>query len=112
MVSLIPKLTVAAGILAILYQGFFKNFIFTIIGVNRPVAPLSSFGMRCERVLEPGLEACEDMWLHDDSGLLYMACSSAQSKTRWNPSYVFFFFLWLFGSLDFYFVAQSEVLAH
>jgi arylesterase / paraoxonase len=88
MVSTLPKLTLVAGLLAVLYQAFFKNLLFTILGVGRTVHPLESFGVRCEKIEEPGLEACEDMWLHEPSGLLYIACSDSLSKMQWNPSYV------------------------
>lgn len=88
MVSAVSKLTLAAGLIAISYQALFKNLLFTILGVGRTVHPLESFGVRCEKVREPGLEACEDMWLHEPSGLLYMACSDSLSKVQWSPSYV------------------------
>jgi arylesterase / paraoxonase len=88
MVSTLPKLTLIAGVVAMLYQAVLKNLVFTILGVGRTVHPIESFGVCCEKIKEPGLEACEDMWLHEPSGLLYMACSDSLSKTQWNPSYV------------------------
>jgi arylesterase / paraoxonase len=88
MISTLPKITFIAGALAVIYQAVFKNLLFTILGLDKTVHPLESFGVRCERVKEPGLEACEDMWLHEPSGLLYIACSNSLSKTQWNPSYV------------------------
>lgn len=89
MVSTAPKVvTVVAALLAILYPLVLKNLLFTILGVSRTVEPIESFGVRCEKIIEPGLEACEDMWLHEPSGLLYIACSDSLSKVQWNPSCV------------------------
>lgn len=88
MMSSLTKLTLIAGAIAVLYQAVFKNLLFTVLGVGRTVHPLESFGVRCEKIREPGLEACEDMWLHEPSGLLYIACSDTLSKMQWNPSYV------------------------
>jgi arylesterase / paraoxonase len=88
MVSTLSKFTLTAGLVALLYQAVLKNLLFTLLGVGRTVHPLESFGVRCEKIKEPGLEACEDMWLHEPSGLLYLACSNSLSKMQWNPSYV------------------------
>lgn len=79
---------VLAAVVAVLYAIFLKEFLFTFLGVGRALDPIESFGVRCEKIYEPGLEACEDMWLHEPSGLLYMACSDSLSRVQWNPSYV------------------------
>lgn len=34
----------------------------------------------------PELEACEDMWLHRPSGLLYLACSDIRGRLAWTPA--------------------------
>jgi arylesterase / paraoxonase len=87
MVSTFPKIAaVVAAVLAVLYPLILKNLLFTILGVGRTLEPIESFGVRCEKIKEPGLEACEDMWLHEPSGLLYIACSDSLSKVQWNPS--------------------------
>jgi arylesterase/paraoxonase len=88
MVSTLPMVTLIAGVLAMIYQAVFKNLLFTILGLDKTVEPLESFGVHCEKIREPGLQACEDMWLHEPSGLLYIACSDTLSKMQWNPSYV------------------------
>jgi arylesterase/paraoxonase len=91
MVHLISKVAlVSAVLIAVLYQFLIKSLIFDLFGYGRVLTPLSSFkGLSCEKITELGLEACEDMWLHDDTGYLYMACSSSQSKTQWLPALVF-----------------------
>lgn len=34
----------------------------------------------------PELEACEDMWMHRPSGLLYLACSDIKGRMAWTPA--------------------------
>ncbi|KAF9094478.1 Serum paraoxonase/arylesterase 1 [Mortierella sp. AD031] len=45
------------------------------------VQPFNTAG--CEVV--PGLEACEDIHLHRDSGLAFMTCGHAESRKSWFP---------------------------
>lgn len=75
---------------AIFYQYIIKFAAFETLGYWRSVQPLSDFKtvVKCDKVTEPGLEACEDMWFNDATGLLYMACSNSQSKTQWLPALV------------------------
>ncbi|GAA5864182.1 hypothetical protein JCM3774_001248 [Rhodotorula dairenensis] len=54
-----------------------------ILGVGR--APHEAVNLdRCHAI--PGLEACEDAWIHHDLGLAYLACSSLESRAHWAPS--------------------------
>ncbi|GAA5843601.1 hypothetical protein JCM9279_000804 [Rhodotorula babjevae] len=39
---------------------------------------------QCEPI--HGLEACEDAWVHHDSGLAYLACSSVDMRAHWSPT--------------------------
>jgi arylesterase/paraoxonase len=84
----LKALTASVVLAAILYQTFLKAVIFDTLGYGRALSPLSSFNVKCEKVEGLGLEACEDMWLHEPSGLLYMACSKSLSRTQWFPPYV------------------------
>ena len=94
MVSTVAKaLTVSVVLGAIVYQTYVKGIIFDLLGYGRTLSPLSSFNVRCEKVDDVGLEACEDMWLHEPSGLLYLACSKTFSRTQWFPPYVLQSFL-------------------
>jgi hypothetical protein len=81
-------LTASVVLTAILYQTFLKSIIFDTMGYRRALSPLSSFNVHCEKIDNVGLESCEDMWLHEPSGLLYMACSKSLSRTQWFPPYV------------------------
>ncbi|KAH8598160.1 hypothetical protein B0O99DRAFT_506527 [Bisporella sp. PMI_857] len=88
MVNLVSKLAIVAVVLlAILYQLIFKTVLFDTLGVGRSVLSIRHFdNVRCEKIIEPGLEACEDMWLHQPTGNLYLACSNSQSTTQWLPA--------------------------
>jgi arylesterase / paraoxonase len=90
MVNLISKVAIVGVVfIGILYQFIFKTIIFNTLGYGRSIEPLSAFeNARCEKVTELGLEGCEDMWLHESTGFLYMACSDSQSRTQWLPASV------------------------
>ncbi|GAA6055326.1 hypothetical protein JCM3770_005286 [Rhodotorula araucariae] len=53
-----------------------------VLGVQRELHPARNID-RCEPV--HGLEACEDAWVHHDSGLAYLACSSLETRAHWGP---------------------------
>src|SRR6187402_2901544 len=91
MVNLLSKVAIVGiAFIAVLYQFVFKTIIFDTLGYGRSIESLSTFNdVRCEKVDELGLEGCEDMWLHESTGFLYMACSDSQSRTQWLPAFVF-----------------------
>lgn len=75
--------------IAVLYQFIFKQIIFGTLGYGRKVQSIKDFpNVNCEKIDELGLEGCEDMWLHEKTGYLYMACSDSQSRTQWFPAFV------------------------
>ena len=88
MVNLVSKFAIfGAVIVGVLYQFIFKRLIFDTLGHGRVVTPLEHFErVRCEKITEPGLEACEHMWLHEPTGYLYMACSSSKGAINWVPA--------------------------
>lgn len=79
-------ISVVTLLAAILYQLSLKDFLFTSVGVGRVIQQPSDFNATCETIEGYGLEGCEDMWLHEPSGLLYMACSDAIGRKYWLPS--------------------------
>ncbi|KAG0645489.1 hypothetical protein D0Z07_8533 [Hyphodiscus hymeniophilus] len=83
--TLLKVLTASVVLAATFYQTFLKGFIFDSLGYGRVLSPLSTFNVHCEKVDNVGLEACEDMWLHEPSGLLYLACSKSLSRSQWFP---------------------------
>lgn len=113
MVNLASKIAiVGAAFIAIAYQFIFKTIIFDTLGYGRKVLSIKDFNnVRCERIDELGLEGCEDMWLHDATGYLYMACSDIDSRTKWLPAYVSFPNLGLSVTLQ-PIVSVSSMLLH
>ena len=73
---------------AILYQTFFKAVIFDLYGIGRAVQPISDFPYNCRRIKDENLQACEDMWFHEPSRQLFLACSDSMSRVQWMPKYV------------------------
>ena len=94
MVNLVSKFSIiGAVIFGVLYQFIFKSLIFNTLGYGRVVSPLEHFDkVRCKKITEPGLEACEHMWLHHPTGYLYMACSSSKGAMNWVPALVSSYF--------------------
>ncbi|QSZ32580.1 hypothetical protein DSL72_002158 [Monilinia vaccinii-corymbosi] len=56
------------------------------LGYTRVLEPFQNFDVECQKVDDAGLEGCADMWLHPESGMLYMACSDARGRAEWFPS--------------------------
>ncbi|KAG9241388.1 hypothetical protein BJ878DRAFT_520957 [Calycina marina] len=88
MASLLSRAAIAgAVVIGVLYQFLFKSLIFDTLGYGRTLRSLGDFpNVQCQKVVEPGLEACEDMWLHDVTGILYMACASTARSSFWVPA--------------------------
>ena len=83
MPSLITYLGVPVALAALAYQ-FLSGpgtKVHDVFGIGRP---LNFTSHTCTRI--PELEACEDMWLHRDSGLLYLACSDIKGRLAWTPA--------------------------
>lgn len=90
MVNLISKIAIVGVVfVAVLYHFLIKSALFDILGYGRNVMSIKDFPhVQCQKVDDLGLEGCEDMWLHEKTGFLYMACSSSLSRRDWNPAYV------------------------
>jgi arylesterase/paraoxonase len=87
--SLSTTAVIGVAVIAVLYEFVAKSLIFDVLGYGRVVQNISAFNnVHCQKVDDLGLEACEDMWLNDRNGLLYMACSDTLSRTRWLPALV------------------------
>lgn len=88
MVSLLSKFAIVGVVLiAVAYQTIFKHLIFDILGYGRELKSITAFShAKCVKIDELGLEGCEDMWLHDETGYLYMACSDSRSRVGWLPA--------------------------
>lgn len=77
-------MTVIIG--GILYQFVGKELYYGTLGHGRKVQSIKDYPQfDCAKIDVPGLEACEDMWLHEGTGYLYMACSTLESRQNWLP---------------------------
>jgi arylesterase / paraoxonase len=90
MANLLSRFAIVGVVfVAVAYQFIFKSIIFDTLGYGRTVLSIKDFpDIRCEKITELGLEGCEDMWLHEPTGFLYLACSDSQSRTQWLPAWV------------------------
>jgi len=53
------------------------------LGIGRAVLPLHDT-VQCKPV--NGLEACEDHWIHRQSGISYLPCSTIPARQQWCPA--------------------------
>ncbi|KAE8211083.1 hypothetical protein CF327_g5127 [Tilletia walkeri] len=83
---LTPILGVVLLVLAVLYQTHFSTSIWAFAGLGRSLDLnlTSRAASQCQSY--PELGACEDGWIHEDSGLLYLACSSIEGRRNWLPT--------------------------
>lgn len=90
MVKLISKIAIVGVVfVAVLYQFLIKKVLFDVLGYGRHVMSIKDFPhVQCQKVDDLGLEGCEDMWLHEKTGFLYMACASPMNRRDWNPACV------------------------
>lgn len=78
---------IIVAVAAVLYQYVAKALIFDTLGYGRVVQNVSAFShLSCQKIDNLGLEGCEDMWLNDRNGFVYMACSDSQSRVQWLPA--------------------------
>jgi len=79
---------VAGSLLALLLAmlaGFYQfnlKYTLTNAGVWREVKPVGND--KCEVV--KSLKACEKIVLHQPTGVLYLACSTIESRRAWTPA--------------------------
>ncbi|BGP16722.1 hypothetical protein JCM10213_009140 [Rhodosporidiobolus nylandii] len=81
MAALSKLLLVSAPLLAALYALLAPRI--DVAGLRRLPHSATNIG-DCTPL--DGLEACEDAWVHHESGLAYLACSSLPSRSVWQPA--------------------------
>lgn len=79
-VRIVPIVVLA--LIAVLAQLFLVPRM-TYLGVIPSKIPDVNTGS-CKQV--PGLEACEDQWIHRASGISYLPCSSIKGRALWLPA--------------------------
>ena len=84
MPKLVSFLALPVLLAAIGYQFFTGpgTFVHDSLGIGRPVVGVNNHS--CQKI--PELPACEDMWLHQETGLLYLACSDVVGRLNWLPA--------------------------
>lgn len=90
MVNFVSKAAILGVVfIGVVYQFVAKSILFDTLGIGREVNSISAYGhVRCEKIDHLGLEGCEDMWMEEKTGYLYMACSSTKSRQEWLPALV------------------------
>jgi arylesterase / paraoxonase len=77
--------TVLVALIASLYQFLLRDALFVTYGIGRQVQKISDFPYKCRKIIDRQIEACEDMWLDEESRTLFLACSDAISRVKWMP---------------------------
>ncbi|PWN52209.1 calcium-dependent phosphotriesterase [Violaceomyces palustris] len=82
--KILPFLALPALLLAVAYQFFTGKgtWIHDGLGIGRQLESINN--KNCIKV--PELQACEHMWMHRPSGLLYLACSDPIGRVHWTPA--------------------------
>ncbi|TVY76064.1 Serum paraoxonase/arylesterase [Lachnellula suecica] len=88
MANLLSKAAIAGVVfVGVFYQFIFKDLYYGVLGHGRKVNSIKDYNhVSCQKVDELGLEGCEDMWLHEKTGYLYLACSDSRSRVQWLPA--------------------------
>lgn len=71
---------------AAIYQFLIKDILTVSLGIGRVIQTIDEFPYSCQRIENPQLEACEDLWLDDSERVLYAACAGTKSRMAWNPA--------------------------
>ncbi|KAK4698276.1 arylesterase / paraoxonase, partial [Phenoliferia sp. Uapishka_3] len=77
----LTKLTIVGIPVALVVTQFLQPKV-ELLGLSR--TPVNLNNGHCQVI--PGLEACEDAWIHEASGLAYLPCSNRESRLNWVPA--------------------------
>lgn len=88
MAGVLFKAGLAAVALAVFFQVALKETIWLAFGIGRVLQPISDFPYTCRKIVDPRMEACEDMWLSESTRQLFLACSDSLARSHWMPKYV------------------------
>ncbi|EHY53738.1 hypothetical protein ABEF92_006292 [Exophiala dermatitidis] len=87
MPSSLSILSILFGLAALLYQFALKDYLFATVGLGRTIQHVSEFPYECHRIHgDPNIQACEDMWLDEESRTLFLACSDPMARKEWMPN--------------------------
>jgi hypothetical protein len=79
--------SVFALVIALVFQFFLKDLLFTSFGIGRTIQPIEDFPYTCRKIYgsENILQSCEDLWLDDEGRTLFAACVDLKSRHEWSP---------------------------
>jgi len=84
MVNILVKIGLSAIIaLAVVFQIYLKDAVWLAFGVGKVFQPISDFPYTCRKIVNPRMEACEDMWLSKSTRQLFLACSDPLTREKW-----------------------------
>jgi hypothetical protein len=75
----------AIVVLAVLFQIYLKEAVWLGFGIGKVLQPISDFPYTCRKIVDPRVEACEDMWLSQSTRQLFLACSDPITRNEWFP---------------------------
>ncbi|KAI8717131.1 hypothetical protein NCS52_00787700 [Fusarium sp. LHS14.1] len=80
------KAGLVAAVLAVFFQITLKESVWLGFGIGRVTQPISDFPYTCRKIVDPRMEACEDMWLSESTRQLFLACSDPLARPYWMPN--------------------------
>ncbi|KAJ4174247.1 hypothetical protein NW754_004662 [Fusarium falciforme] len=86
MAGILFKAGLVAVALAVIFQVTLKETIWLAFGIGRVTQPISDFPYTCRKIVDPRMEACEDMWLSESTRQLFLACSDPHARPHWMPN--------------------------
>ncbi|CAG1981710.1 unnamed protein product [Fusarium graminearum] len=87
MVNILLKIGLSVVvILAVLFQVYLKEAVWLGLGIGKVMQPISDFPYTCRKIVDPRMEACEDMWLSQSTRQLFLVCSDPIARDAWFPN--------------------------
>lgn len=76
----------ATVLLAVGFQVLLKDAVWLLLGIGKHIQSVDEFPYECRSIGgDPRLHACEDMWLSEETRVLYLACSDPVGRMHWLP---------------------------
>lgn len=83
------KLSIAlVAVSGVLFQVFLKDHFVKLFAIGKTIQPISDFPYTCRRIDRPRMQACEDLWLSEQTRQLFLACSDPLGRKAWLPATV------------------------
>ncbi|PTD06831.1 hypothetical protein FCULG_00006500, partial [Fusarium culmorum] len=87
MVNILVKIGLSVVVvLSVLFQVYLKEAVWLGLGIGKVMQPISDFPYTCRKIVDPRMEACEDMWLSHSTRQLFLVCSDPIARDAWFPN--------------------------